>query len=277
MSAEQEPQATARAAGKMLRLIERAADQAAVVIRERAIGRATLVWNEKGPSDFVTEVDTAAESVIRDALMAAEPGAAFIAEESSPNARVGADVTFIVDPLDGTTNFLHGYPEYAVSICALLDGAPIAAIVLNVARGDRYTAIAGGGARLDGASMKVSKVEDPRRALVGTGFPFKQLLMLDRYQRQFAAITRGASGIRRAGSAALDLANVAAGRFDAFWELELAPWDFAAGAFLVHEAGGLITNWNGSYPPYARSAIVAGNPAMHAHFMKLLTESELTE
>ncbi|MFN2397382.1 MAG: inositol monophosphatase [Gemmatimonadaceae bacterium] len=272
MSAEHEPQATVRAAGKMLRLIERAADQAAAVIRERALGRATLVWNEKGPSDFVTEVDTAAENVIRDSLLSAEPGSAFIAEESAPSAQVGADVTFVVDPLDGTTNFLHGYPEYAVSICALLVGAPMAAVVLNVPRGDRYTAIAGGGARLDGTTIKVSQVRDPRRALVGTGFPFKQLRMLDLYQLQFTAITRGASGIRRAGSAALDLANVAAGRFDAFWELELAPWDFAAGALLIREAGGTITDWSGSYPSYVHSPIVAGNPAMHAHFMELLGE-----
>jgi myo-inositol-1(or 4)-monophosphatase len=215
-------------------------------------------------------VDTAAEETIREIVAREVPGAVVIAEEGSPEQQAGAAVTFVVDPLDGTTNFLHGYPEYAVSVAVLVERAPACGVVLNVAAGELFTAAAGDGARRNGERIHVSTIAEPPRALVGTGFPFKHQELLDAYQRQFAAVLRRTAGIRRAGSAALDLADVACGRFDAFWELVLMPWDFAAGALLVREAGGIITTLDGADPPLAPSAIVAGNPAMYEWLLGLL-------
>ena len=218
-----------------------AAEGAAAVIRSRAVEVAALEWRLKSPADFVSDVDTAAEATIREVIHRDAPGAIIIAEEGSPDATAGDAPTFVVDPLDGTTNFLHGYPAYAVSIAVLAARAPVAAVIINVATHEVFTASAGGGAFCDGAPLRVSTVTVPARALVGTGFPFRHAHLLDAYQRQFAAVMRATSGIRRAGSAALDLTDVARGRFDAFWELVLAP-----------------------------SAIVAGNPAMHRWLMDTL-------
>ena len=151
-----------------------------------------------------------------------------------------------MDPLDGTTNFLHGFPVYAVSIAVAVEGVVEAGVILDVPRGDRYTAIRGGGALAKRrARFSVSTIDDPSKALIGTGFPFKHLVYVDAYQRQFAAVVRTTSGIRRAGAAALDLAAVANGWFEAFWELSLAPWDMAAGVLLVREAGGVVTDLDG--------------------------------
>ena len=227
-------------------------------------------WTEKTQHDFVTGVDRQAEAMIADLLLAAVPGSAVVGEELTPGARPAADVIWIVDPLDGTTNFLHGYPQYAVSIAAVADGAIAAGVVHDVARGIVFSAARGAGARLDGAPIRVSAVADPPRALVGTGYPFKRLDLLDRYLLQFAAVVRATSGVRRAGSAALDLADVAAGRFDAFWELSLAPWDVAAGVLLVREAGGVVTTLEGNADVLQHGSVVAGNPAMHAWLMTLL-------
>ena len=247
-----------------------AAEGAAAVIRSRAAEAPAIEWRLKSPADFVSDVDTAAEETIREVIRRDAPGAVVIAEEGSPDVPPGDAPTFVVDPLDGTTNFLHGYPSYAVSVAVLAARAPIAGVVVNVTTHEVFTAIAGGGAFCDGAPMRVSGVADPARALVGTGFPFKHPHLLDAYQRQFAAVMRGTSGIRRAGSAALDLTDVARGRFDAFWELVLMPWDFAAGTLLVREAGGMVTTLDGSEPPLAPSAIVAGNPRMHAWMLETL-------
>jgi myo-inositol-1(or 4)-monophosphatase len=175
-----------------------------------------------------------------------------------------------VDPLDGTTNFLHGYPEYAVSIAVHVDGRPAAGVVVNVAHDEWFTAVAGEGAKRNGAPIRVSTIDNPSRALVGTGFPFKNHELLPWYARQFDAVTRATAGIRRAGSAALDLCDVACGRFEAFWELVLSPWDFAAGALIVREAGGLVTDDAGHPLALRASAVVAGNPAMHAWLRQAL-------
>jgi myo-inositol-1(or 4)-monophosphatase len=189
----------------------------------------------------------------------------------SPREVVGGSLTFVADPLDGTSNFLHGYPAYAVSIGVLVDGALVAAVVVDVPANDTYTATAGGGAFRNDQPVRVSTIEDPGRALIGTGFPFKDIDHLERYQRQFAAITRCVAGIRRPGAAALDLANVASGRFDGFWELSLAPWDYAAGMLLVREAGGVITDLDGAPPAFMASPVVAGNPAIHRWLLGLLS------
>ena len=217
-----------------------------------------------------SDVDTAAEETIRAVIERECPGAVMIGEEGSPDAALGEAIAFIVDPLDGTTNFLHGYPEFAVSIGVVERGVLAAAVVLNAATGERFTARAGAGAWRDGAPIRVSRIATPAHALIGTGFPFKHLELLDAYQRQFADVVRATAGIRRAGAAALDLADVACGRFDAFWELMLMPWDYAAGTLLVREAGGIVTDLGGADPGFIPGAIVAGNPDMHAWLLALL-------
>ena len=274
MQATHEPAAppadvlTARRA--LLDIASTAADAAATIIRERGREVGTIPWQLKGHSDFVTDVDTAAERAVRDIVHTRLPDANVLGEELSP-ATVTSGITFVVDPLDGTTNFLHGYPVYAVSIGVTRDGVIEAGVVLDVVRGDRYTTLLGGGAWWNAERMRVSPLADPSRALVGTGFPFKRLEVLDRYQRQFAAVMRRTAGVRRAGAAALDLADVANGRFDAFWELSLAPWDVAAGVLLVREAGGVVTDLDGQpVTGLAHGPLVAGNPAMHEWLLRTI-------
>ena len=247
-----------------------AAVGAAAIIRERAIDPAKIVWEEKSPVDFVSEVDRAAEESIIAVVAERHPGVPVLGEELSPGHQSTSELTFVVDPLDGTTNFLHGFPHYAVSIAAMIGGEPVAGAVLNVPTGELFTASAGGGARRSGQPMHVSSITTPVRALLGTGFPFKNLELVEPYLRQFAAVLRMTSGIRRPGSAALDLADVACGRFDAFWELKLAPWDVAAGLLLVREAGGVVTDLSGTPAPVGHGSIVAGNPQMHAWLLDVL-------
>jgi len=247
-----------------------AAGVAADYIRSREADRAGLDVREKQVSDFVSEVDTGAESRIREVLDRMVPGAQVVGEELSPAASTAGETVFVVDPLDGTTNFLHGFPAYAVSIGAMSDGEVVAGVILNVPHGELFTATAGGGAFRDGQAIHVSPVRTPTRALVGTGFPFKNLEFLADYVRQFERITRARSGVRRAGSAALDLAAVACGRFDAFWELRLAPWDIAAGLLMVREAGGRVTDLEGRDIMPATGPVVATNGHLHEWLLESL-------
>lgn len=244
------------------------------IIRAATPTARDLAWEEKSAFDFVSRVDRAAEEEIARILTSAHPGAVVLGEELSPGQETTAGLAFIVDPLDGTTNFLHGYPEYAVSVAASNDGELVAAAVLNAASGELFTATAGGGAHLDGVPIAVSNTTDHARALIGTGFPFRRLEELGRYGRQFDLVARRTAGIRRAGSAALDLSDVACGRFDAFWELSLSPWDVAAGLLLVREAGGVVTDLEGNPARPAFGGYVAGNPAMHDWLMQTLAEAE---
>jgi myo-inositol-1(or 4)-monophosphatase len=219
-------------------------------------------WALKGSRDFVTEVDRTTEQMIAEVLLAAEPGSRVVGEELSP-ALETQGLVWIVDPLDGTTNFLHGFPCYAVSVAAATDGILQAGAVLNVPRNETLTAWRGGGAWLEGQRIQVSAIADPAFALIGTGFPFREVARLDEYQRQFGRIARATSGIRRPGAAALDLADVAAGRFDGFWELHLSAWDIAAGLLLIREAGGVVTDFGGRNIGIEHTGVVAGNPAIH--------------
>jgi myo-inositol-1(or 4)-monophosphatase len=250
-------------AATLLADIERAAIAAAELIRGRAADRAHIEWHTKSATDFVSDVDTGAERIIRDALSAAYPDALIVGEELSPDSSTSAEIVFVVDPLDGTTNFLHGYPEYAVSIAAAVYGELVAGVIIEVPTRDRFTATRGGGAFRNGEPIAVSTIDDPSRALIGTGFPFKTIEPLELYLKHFAAVAQKTAGMRRAGSAALDLVSVACGHFDAFWELSLAPWDFAAGVLLVREAGGIVTTVGGGDVPLTHSSLLAGNPAMH--------------
>ncbi|HXF95396.1 MAG TPA: inositol monophosphatase family protein [Gemmatimonadales bacterium] len=251
---------------------QRAAERAAGYLRV-ATPPAPETWGVKDRNDFVTEVDRRAEGLIAETLAALVPGSRVIGEELTPRTAAAADVVWIVDPLDGTTNFLHGYPQYAVSIGCVLEGRLVAGVVLDVPRNRLYRAASGQGAWLGDTRLAVSSIGDPRQALVGTGFPYRRFEQLDRYLAQLAAVLREASGVRRAGSASLDLADVAAGRFDGFWELLLAPWDKAAGTVLVREAGGVVTTLEGEDDVLGHGSIVAGNPAIHRWLMDLLRGS----
>lgn len=248
----------------LLAHIESAAIAAAAFIRERSVDRASIEWHNKSATDFVSEVDFGSERIIRASLLAAYPNAEILGEELSPDSEPTASIVFVVDPLDGTTNFLHGFHEYAVSIAAMAGGELVAGVTLEVPTGDRYTATLGGGAHVNGERISVSSIDDPARALIGTGFPFGGDVSLELYLRHFAAVAPHTAGMRRPGSAALDLVHVACGQFDAFWELSLLPWDFAAGVLLVREAGGVVTTVRGDANiPMTHGSLLAGNPAMH--------------
>jgi len=232
-------------------------------------------WTAKGKADFVTEVDREAERLIAASLTAAVPDSLVMGEELSPDlapdTRHPAPVVWIVDPLDGTTNFLHRFPVYAVSIAAVQNGALLAGIVHHVPLDIRYTATRGGGAWQNGTRLAVSTVADPSHALIGTGVPFKDMGQWPVYRRQIEAVTAATAGIRRPGSAALDLADVAAGRYDGFWELKLAPWDIAAGVLLIREAGGVVTDLQGRSEVLNHGPLVAGNPVIHQWMLQTLT------
>ncbi len=231
---------------ELLEIVVRAAREAAQVIREAAPRVRSIDWQSKGPTDFVSEVDLGAEArILAIVLAGALPDATILAEETAaatPADRVAKGLALVIDPLDGTTNFLHGYPEYAVSIGVLQDGEPVAAVVYDVPGEELFTATAGGGAFCNGAPIRVSTITDPPRALIGTGFPFKDPADIPLYQAQMSRVMAQVSGVRRPGAASIDLASVASGRFDAFWENMLSAWDYAAGMLLVREAGGVVTD-----------------------------------
>jgi myo-inositol-1(or 4)-monophosphatase len=253
----------------LLNLATLAADQAARYVRSAARPAGPDGWSLKGSRDFVTEVDRTAEEIIVDVLRTGSPGARFVGEELSPEI-VNGGLVWIVDPLDGTTNFLHDYPSYAVSIAAAIDGVLEVGVVHHIPRGDVYLASRGGGAWMGDRRLRVSDIADPEFALIATGFPFRDLTRLNEYQRQFSRVAAGTSGIRRPGAAALDLADVAAGRFDGFWEQRLSAWDIAAGSLLIREAGGVLTDFGGRDVGVEHTAVVAGNPGIHAWLLAAL-------
>jgi myo-inositol-1(or 4)-monophosphatase len=266
----------------LLDLAEQAAGRAAGFIRA-AHRPAAEAWDRKARNDFATEVDREAERLIAEVLLAGAPGSRVMGEElgttgtmgaTGTTAATGAGVTWIVDPLDGTTNFLHGYPAYAVSVAAAVGDTLVAGVVVDVVRNLTYRATAGDGAWCDGRPLRVSTISEPALALMGTGFPFKAPASgrIDEYLRQFRAVLHETSGIRRAGSAALDLAHVAEGRLDGFWEIGLAPWDVAAGVVLVCEAGGLVTDFAGAPLGLEAGDVVAGPPGMHAWLLDVVAK-----
>lgn len=254
------------------------AARAATAVHRAHLGSVPMAdWAEKGTSDFVTHVDREAEAAIVDRIRAGFPDHAILAEEeataangdwSSPPAQHGW--TWIIDPLDGTTNFLHGYPMYGVSVAASLDGVLQAGVVINSVTREEWHATRGDGAFRNGQRIRVSTVDVFSRALIGTGFPFKALHLLPEYLAQFDRVLRRTAGIRRAGSAALDLCHVATGYFDGFWELSLQPWDIAAGALIVREAGGIVTTLSGSLDVARTGSVLAGNPHIYPALAELV-------
>ena len=251
--------------GDFLRAAVAAARAGAAHIRG-AERPAPSAWDLKGAADFVTVVDRGTEAIVAESLTQAVPGSVVMGEELNPQL-TSAEVLWVVDPLDGTTNYLHDYPAYAVSIGGFVEGTLAVGAVLDVPHDVLYHASRGGGAWCGDRRLRVSAVSEASQALIGTGYPFKHPDLMPGYLEQFTTILNATAGIRRAGAASLDFADLAQGRFDGFWELYLAPWDVAAGTLLIREAGGVVTDLDGNEDTLRHGAFVAGNPAVHGWLM----------
>jgi myo-inositol-1(or 4)-monophosphatase len=227
----------------------------------------------KGPGNFVTAADRRAEEIVREELLKARPAYSFLGEEGG--ARSGTDKShrWIVDPLDGTTNFLHGIPHFAVSIALERDGALFAGLVYNPANEDLFIAERGKGAFLNDRRIRVAARRRLGDAIVGCGLPHYGRGDLEAARNEIAAAQQNFAGLRRYGAASLDLAWVAAGRLDAYWERELSPWDMAAGVVLVREAGGFASDLEGGEAILAKGQVVAGNETTHPALLRLLREA----
>ena len=256
----------------MLNTAVKAAREAAEIIQFGARNLDRLTIDSKGPGDFVTEIDRKAEETIVDTLLGAYPNHGIIAEEGSGATRGNSqsDHIWIIDPLDGTTNFLHGLPTYCVSIALQVEGKLTQAVIYDPNRNDLFTSSRGAGAYMNNRRIRVSKTLKLRDALIGTGFPFRDGAAFDEYMTQLLRLMPKTAGLRRPGSAALDLAYVAAGFYDGFWEMKLNSWDMAAGALLIMEAGGLVTGIDGEDSYMDSGSIVAGTPKIFAELLKAL-------
>ncbi|MFP3873881.1 MAG: inositol-1-monophosphatase [Thiohalophilus sp.] len=246
----------------MLNIAVRAARDAGFIIARNADKVDTLTITEKADNDFVSEVDRRAEQAIIRTLHKAYPDHSILAEESGIHA--GNDYEWIIDPLDGTTNFVHNFPQYAVSIALRHKNRLEQAVVYDPLREELFTASRGEGAQLNGKRIRVTPRRTLEGALLGTGIPFRDEHMpcMDAYLQMMQALLPGSAGIRRAGSAALDLAYVAAGRLDGFWEFGLNSWDMAAGVLLIEEAGGLVSDFSGNANHMKNGNIVTANPRL---------------
>lgn len=248
----------------MLNIAIRAARNAGNVIMRHADRVDALAVSEKRRNDFVSEVDRLAEDEIIKTLRRSYPGHAILAEESGIREGRGDEYMWVIDPLDGTTNFLHGFPQFGVSIALKHRGRLDQAVVYDPIRQDLFTASRGAGAQLNNKRIRVSAQRSLHGALLGTGFPFKQQEHLDAYLGMFRALFPDTAGIRRAGAACLDLAYVAAGHLDGFWEIGLSEWDMAAGILLIREAGGIVTDFGGDDAVLETGNVVAGAPRVHS-------------
>jgi myo-inositol-1(or 4)-monophosphatase len=256
----------------MLTTAVKAARRAGSVINRGARDLDLLTVTTKGPKDFVSEVDRAAEATIVETLHATYPEHAILAEEgTAKGANAAAEYVWIIDPLDGTTNFLHGFPQYCVSIALQHKGQITQAVVYDPVRNDLFTATRGRGAFLNDRRIRVGRRQHLKDCLIGTGFPYRDGQHLDTYMLMLRAMTIEAAGIRRPGAAALDLAYVAAGCYDGFWEIGLNPWDVAAGSLLILEAGGLVGDFGGDPGYLYGGQVVAANPRIFAQMVNLLS------
>jgi myo-inositol-1(or 4)-monophosphatase len=255
----------------MLNIAIKAARAAGSIINRAALDLEVLRVGTKGPNDYVSEVDQAAENAIINVLLEAYPGHGILAEESG-RARGAKDseFTWIIDPLDGTTNFLHGFPVYCVSIALAHRGVVQQAVVYDPTRNDLFFASRGRGAFLNDRRLRVSKRTRISDSLIGTGFPFRKGDNFKRYVKMFEEVMQSCAGLRRPGAAALDLCYVAAGYYDGFFETGLNPWDMAAGSLLITEAGGLIGNFTGESDFLYQREVVAGNPKVYGQLVQIL-------
>jgi myo-inositol-1(or 4)-monophosphatase len=255
----------------MLNIAIRAAHSAGDFIVRKINKLPDLKIEVKARNDFVTEVDREAEVRIIEELLKAYPGHGILAEESG--VIEGKDeYRWIIDPLDGTTNYLHGFPHYAVSIACEYRGRMEHGVIYDPIKQELFTASRGDGATLNNRRIRVTNLRTVEGALIGTGFPFKNPDQLDQFLKLFSAFFSSASDMRRAGSAALDLAYVAAGRLDGYWESGLNSWDVAAGALIVREAGGLVTDYSGDGKFLENGEIVAGNPKIISDMLRRIQQ-----
>jgi myo-inositol-1(or 4)-monophosphatase len=256
----------------MLNIAFKAAREASKLILNKYDRLDTVKVLEKDNNDFVTEVDQAAEQIIIETLKESYPDHSFLGEESGelegdPNQQ------WIIDPIDGTTNFIHGFPHFCISIAFKLNGKIEHGLIYDPIRQELFSASRGKGAQLNDKRIRVSQCKTLSNALIGTGFPFKQKQQFNHYLKTFEAIFPKSRGIRRSGSAALDLAYVAAGRLDGFWELSLKPWDIAAGVLLIQEAGGLVGDVHGDNTYMENGNIVVGNPKVFKQLLQTIRPS----
>jgi len=256
----------------MLNTAIKAARRGAAIINRASFDLGQLTITEKTRNDFVTEIDQVAEREIVEVLLSAYPTHAVLAEESgaSSNLHDESEYVWIIDPLDGTTNYIHGFPQYCVSIALQHRGVTTQAVIFDPTRNDLFTASKGDGAYLNDKRLRVSSRERLEDTLIGTGFPYKNLSQMDEYLKMFKLITEKCQGLRRPGSAALDLAYVAAGRLDGFFEKGLSSWDMAAGALLITEAGGIIGDFSGEQTYLEKGDVIAGNPKIFVQLLSLL-------
>ncbi|HEY6096108.1 MAG TPA: inositol monophosphatase family protein [Gallionellaceae bacterium] len=252
----------------MLNIAVKAARRAGNLIHRAADNLDHLTVTKKSHADYVSEVDRAAERTIIETLLDAYPNHAILAEESGSQGE--SEFTWIIDPLDGTTNFLHGYPQYAVSIALQHNGVLTQAVVYDPTKNDLFTATRGSGAFLNDRRIRVSKRTELVDALIGTGFPYSKFEHLDAYMNILRDVMQKTAGLRRPGSAALDLAYTAAGRYDGFFETGLKPWDIAAGCLLITEAGGLVGDLQGNDSFLRTGHLCAGNPKVFAQLLQVI-------
>ena len=255
----------------MLNVAIKAARAAGSIINRASMDLDLLKVNTKSPNDFVTEVDHAAERIIIETLLTAYPGHGILAEESGrAHGAEHSEYLWIIDPLDGTTNFIHGLPVYAVSIALAYRGQVQQAVVYDPTRNDLFYASKGRGAYLNDRRLRVSKRIRMAECLIGTGFPFRKGDNFKRYLKMFEEVMQQCAGMRRPGAAALDLCYVAAGYYDGFFETGLSPWDMAAGSLMITEAGGLVGNFTGDSDYLDQREVVAGNPRIYGQLVQTL-------
>jgi len=255
----------------MLNTAVKAARRAGNLINRASLDLDQIQVGRKQQNDFVTEVDRAAEAAIIDTLREVYPSHAILAEESGDSGNAtSAEYQWVIDPLDGTTNFIHGFPQYAISIALRHKGVLAHAVVYDPNRNELFTASKGAGAFLNDKRIRVSRRTKLEEALIGTGFPYRMFDHADTYLAIFREMTRRCAGVRRPGAASLDLAWLAVGRIDGFWEFGLSPWDMAAGALLIQEAGGLVSDLAGESNFLTTGNIVAGSPKVFAQLLQLV-------
>jgi myo-inositol-1(or 4)-monophosphatase len=252
----------------LLNVAVMAARRAGSVLIRKMRNLEKLAVEQKGHNDYVSDADRAAEQTVIDCILKHYPDHAILAEESGTQGE--SDTVWIIDPLDGTTNFLHGFPVFAVSIGVQVNGRLEHGVIYDPMRQELFTSSRGQGAQLDGRRIRVSRQLHLEHALIGTGFPFRQANQeVSPYLEMLKKVIESTSGVRRPGAAALDLAYVAAGRLDGFWETGLAPWDLAAGSLMIREAGGIVSGLDGREDFLNTGHILCGTPKVYAALAKL--------
>ena len=259
----------------MLNIAIRAAREAARIQRIAFRDRSRLEISSKSAGDFVTQIDKECEQVIIEEIKKAYPGHSILGEESGQNGTTEAEYLWVIDPLDGTTNFIHGIDQFAVSIALLQNGIPIHAVVYDTMRDELFTATKGKGARLDSRRIRVSGAYSIQNSLLATGFPFREGDDYESYMNILRTMMENTCGLRRAGSAALDLCWTACGRFDGYWEKGIKIWDIAAGALIAREAGAIVTDFQGEGEFLKKGEIIAATPKIYSEIIKVFRPDSL--